>query len=192
MTDIVGYGGRLTHFLQNWKQITTDQWVISIIEMGYKLEFLQRPQFVGIKKTIVSQENLPIFMKEIDSLKEKNVIEKVPYPMNLAGFYSTLFLVPKKNGKMRMVTNLKPLNLLLKKIHFKMDTMSKVINLVKPKDWAISLDLSDAYLHVPIFQNHRKFMRFCIHNQCYQWKAMCFGPTFAPRIFTTRTLSTLK
>ncbi|VDI09965.1 Hypothetical predicted protein [Mytilus galloprovincialis] len=65
-----------------------------------------------------------------------------------------------------------------------MDTMPKVINLVKPNDWAISLDLSDAYFHVPIFQGHRQYMRFCVQNQCYQWKAMCFGPTCAPRIFT--------
>ena len=114
----------------------------------------------------------------------KDAIEKVQYPQSLTGFYSTLFIVPKKNGKLRMVTNLKPLNSYLKKLHFKMDTMSKVISLVKPKDWAISLDLTDAYLHIPIYQSHRQYMRFCVQNQCYQWKAMCFGPTCAPRVFT--------
>jgi hypothetical protein len=54
------------------------------------------------------------------------------------GFYSTLFLVPKKNDKMRPVINLKPLNGYLKKTHFKMDTLSKVLNIVKTGDWAIS------------------------------------------------------
>jgi hypothetical protein len=44
---------------------------------------------------------------------------------------STLFLVPKKNDKMRPVINLKPLNGYLKKTHFKMDTLSKVIIFVK-------------------------------------------------------------
>ena len=29
--------------------------------------------------------------------------------------------------------------------------IEKVINLVKPNDWAIFLDLSDAYMHIPIF-----------------------------------------
>jgi hypothetical protein len=51
------------------------------------------------------------------------------------GFYSTLFLVPKKNDKMRPVINLKPLNGYLKKTHFKMDTLSKVLNIVKTGDW---------------------------------------------------------
>ena len=184
MCPEIPVGGRLSHFLQNWQNITTDKWILSIIKSGYKLEFFQKPYWTGIKKTIVAPENLDTFETEINTLVEKNVIEKVEFPQSLTGFYSTLFLVPKKNGKMRMVTNLKPLNSFLKKIHFKMDTMQKVINLVKPKDWAISLDLSDAYLHVPIFQKHRQYMRFCVQNQCYQWKTMCFGPTCAPRIFT--------
>ena len=101
-----------------------------------------------------------------------------------AGFYSTFFLVPKKNGKMRPVLNLRPLNRYLQKNHFKMDTMSKVLNLVKPKDWAISLDLTEAYLHIPLFPKHRKYLRFCIAGQCFQWKCLCFGPTSAPRVFT--------
>ena len=65
-----------------------------------------------------------------------------------------------------------------------MDTLSEVINLLRPKDWAITIDLSDAYLHIPIFHGHRKYLRFCFKNQCYQWKVMCFGPTSAPRVFT--------
>lgn len=83
---------------------------------------------------------------------------------------------------MRPVINLKPLNGYLKKTHFKMDTLSKVLNLVKTGDWAISLDLKDAYLHVPIFHTHRKYLRFCIQNQCYQFKVLCFEPTSAPSL----------
>ena len=33
-----------------------------------------------------------------------------------------------------------------------MDTLSKGLNLMKSKDWTIILDLSDAYLQVPIFK----------------------------------------
>ena len=82
---------------------------------------------------------------------------------------------------MRPIINLRPLNQYLKKQHFEMDTLNKVLNLVKPNDWAISIDLTDAYLHIPIFSKH---LRFCVENRCYQWKTMCFGPTSAPRVFT--------
>ncbi|VDI40432.1 Hypothetical predicted protein [Mytilus galloprovincialis] len=50
--------------------------------------------------------------------------------------------------------------------------------------WAISLDLKDAYFHIPIHETHKKYLRFCVNNQCYQFLVLCFGPTSAPRIFT--------
>ena len=103
---------------------------------------------------------------------------------NKFSFYSTFFLVPKMNGKMRPVINLRPLNIYLRKTHFKMDTFVKVLNLVKPKDWAISLDLSDAYLHIPTFVKNRKFLRFCINKKCYQFNSLCFGPICAPRVYS--------
>ena len=65
-----------------------------------------------------------------------------------------------------------------------MDSLSRVINLVKKGDWAISLDLKDAYMHIPIFPSHKRFLRFCIKGKCYQFTCLCFGPTIAPRVFT--------
>jgi hypothetical protein len=38
------------------------------------------------------------------------------------------------------------------KNHFKMDTLSKGLNLTKSKNWTIIVDLSDAYLQVSIFK----------------------------------------
>ncbi|VDI03229.1 Hypothetical predicted protein [Mytilus galloprovincialis] len=85
---------------------------------------------------------------------------------------------------MRPVINLRPLNGYLQKKHFKMDSLTKVLNIVKPGDCAITLDLSDAYLHVPIFPSHCQYLRFYLQNQAFQFKALCFGPTSAPRVFT--------
>ena len=177
-------GGRLTHFLPEWEKITQENWVLSIIKEGYKLEFIQKPPFQGIKSTLVNTKNLVLLKAEVNTLLEKNAIEIVPKSETQSGFYSTLFLVKKKNGKMRLVINLRPLNRYLRKQHFKMDTLSKVLNLVKQNDWAFSLDLSDAYLHIPIFLKHRKYLRFCIQGTVYQFRVLCFGPTSSPRIFT--------
>ena len=100
------------------------------------------------------------------------------------GFYSISFLVPKRTGGLRPVINLKPLNRYLRTQHFKMDTLNKVINLTKKGDWAISIDLTDAYLHIPIFQGHRKYLRFCIKGKAYQFIALPFGPKVSARVFT--------
>ena len=88
---------------------------------------------------------------------------------------------------MRPVINLKPLNRYLEKKHFKMDTMKKVLNLVQKGDWCINLDLKDAYFRIEIHKSHRQYLRFYYKKVAYQFRALCFGPTVAPRVFTKVT-----
>ena len=177
-------GGRLKFFIKNWEKITNDKWVLSTIKNGLKMDFLKIPKFSGIKETKVNQKQMPFLLAEVDTLLEKGAIEIVPKNQIREGFYSTFFLVQKKNGEMRPIINLKPLNRYMVKQHFKMDTLAKVLNLVKPGDYAISFDLKDAYLHIPIHETNKKFLRFCINQKCYQFTTLCFGPTQAPRVFT--------
>ncbi|KAH3724304.1 hypothetical protein DPMN_050120 [Dreissena polymorpha] len=40
---------------------------------------------------------------------------------------------------------------------FKLDTPSFIQNSIKPLHWGVSLDLEDAYFHVPIHPNFRKY-----------------------------------
>lgn len=112
--------------------------------------------FTGVKKTSIATAQIDVLLKEVEELLSKNAIEIliVTQREKLSGFYSTFFLVPKKCGKMRPIINLRPLNRYLKKQHFKMDTLNKVLNVVKPMDWAISIDLTGAFLHIPIFLKH--------------------------------------
>ena len=46
-------GGRLKFFSKNWELITQDNWVFSVIKDGYKVEFLQKPPFLVVKKTVI-------------------------------------------------------------------------------------------------------------------------------------------
>ena len=60
---------------------------------------------------------------------EKGAIQEVSE--NEDGFYSRLFLVPKKDGQMRPVINLRPLNQFLVHNHFKMEGMHVVRDLYR-------------------------------------------------------------
>ena len=53
-----------------------------------------------------------------------------------------------------------------------------------PGDWLASLDLKDAYFHIPIHLSHYNYLRFAIGNQCFQYKLLPFGLTTSPRVFT--------
>ena len=106
----IAVGGRLTLFLDNLKKITSDQWVLSVIKEGYKLQFLSIPLPTGVRPTVVPVLDQELISQEIDSLLQKDCTEKVNAQNAQDGFYSTFFLVRKKNRTMRPVINLRPLN----------------------------------------------------------------------------------
>ena len=50
-----------------------------------------------------------------------------------------------------------------------------------PGEWVSSIDLSDAYLHIPIHPSSRKYLRFCHRSQVFQFTSLPFGLATAPR-----------
>ena len=65
-----------------------------------------------------------------------------------------------------------------------METPVFIRNSIRPMHWGVSLDLEDAFFHVPIHPNFRKYLRFAFQGQVYQFRAMPFGLAIAPRVFT--------
>ena len=99
-------------------------------------------------------------------------------------FISKVFLVPKKTGDFRSVINLKPLNQFVEKIHFKMENIHMALNCISPGDFMVSVDLKDAYFSVPIFQPHRRYLRFLWNFKRYEFTCLPFSYSLAPRVFT--------
>ena len=50
---------------------------------------------------------------------------------------------------------------------FHMLTIKQVLECVHQDDWFISIDLKDAYFHVPIIPKHRKFLRLSFQGISY-------------------------
>ena len=113
----------------------------------------------------------------------KNAVERVINPKS-PGFYSRLFLVPKKDGSWRPVIDLSGLNKFITRAKFKMETSRSIKNAIRVNDWAVSLDLTDAYYHVMIAPSSRKYLRFIVNGKVLQFRALPFGISSAPRIFT--------
>ena len=100
------------------------------------------------------------------------------------GFYSRLFLVPKPHQRWMPVIDLSRLNTFLHVEKFKMETPESIRTSLIPGEWVSSIDLSDAYLHIPIHPNSRKYLRFCHRSQVFQFISLPFGLATAPQVFT--------
>ena len=51
-------------------------------------------------------------------------------------------------------------------------------------EWVSCVDLLDAYLHIPIHPNSRKYLRLCHKSQVFQFTSLPFGLATAPQVFT--------
>ena len=183
-TDPVG--GRLSKFYDAWSSITRDGWVLQIIRDGYKLEFSEPPPAKGSRRPTplpADPTQAALLRKELQSLITKEAVVGVKeLPADF--FMATFFLAPKKGGKWRPIINLKPLNRFIKPTHFRMETIRYILPLLRRGEWATSIDLSDAYLHIPIHPEHRKFLMFELEGKFYKFQALPFGLSTAPRVFT--------
>ena len=183
----VPVGGRLTQFLHHWEKFTTDVWVLSVIRGGLDLVFQEGPPLsdspIPMSQTS-DKERFRLLSEEVQSLLLKRVIEEIPPTQSTPGFYSRLFLVPKKTGGMRPVIDLSILNSYLSVPHFKMETNRSIRACILPGMLTTKLDLSDAYFHIPISLASRKFLRFVWNNKVYQFLAVPFGLAVAPQVFT--------
>ena len=182
----VPVGGRLSLFLDSWRSITRDQYVLHLLQHGLHLSFESQPLLTTspvpfpLPEAHSKREHL---RAEIISKLEKGAIEIVVNKSSL-GFYSLLFVIPKKNGKLRLVIDLRSLNHHLRKENFYVETPANLRHSIQKGDWVISLDLTDAYLHVPIHPSSRKFLRFCYQDEVFQFRVLPFGLSVNPRVFT--------
>ena len=182
----VPVAGRLTRFLPFWRQVTSDPWVLSVVEHGYRLEFTSSPPgSTGVRNTrLCGRDGESALLDEVEGLCAKCAVKSVPPGQRGDGYYSTYFLVTKKDGGMRPILNLKQFNKHLVHRRFKMETLNRLISIVVPGVWMASLDLKDAYLHVPIAREHWKYLRFAVQGRHLQFIVTPFGLSQAPMLFT--------
>ena len=64
--------------------------------------------------------------------------------------------------------------------HLQMETTASIRRSIPPGTWTVSIDLMDAYLHIPIHPASRKFLRLSLEGTVYQFRALPFTISTAP------------
>ena len=142
------FAGRISRFLLNWKALTCDPWVIQTVEKGYVIPLTMTPtqQHHPYSPHLSTREE-SLLREEIQLLLQKQAVQEVV--PSTKGFYSNMFMVPKKDGGQRPVINLKHLNRFVKSDYFKMEGLHTVKALIQENDWMAKIDPKDAFFMVP-------------------------------------------
>ena len=106
--------GRLKFHLKEWEEITSNKFILDIVQSSQpKQPKLEKHGEIALNALL-------------EELLQKRVLGKCAH--EAGEFISPVILRPKKNGKCRMMLNLKNLNKFISHIHFKMDTPQSCIN----------------------------------------------------------------
>ena len=179
-------GARLQKFWESWLKLGAGPKVVQILKEGYTLPFRVRPKLTRSPTVIscyVNPQRNSYLLEALHQLIDKNAVEQVINKTSLS-FFNRLFLVPKPNNKWRPILDLSHLNPFLKTEKFKMETPETIRTSLQGGEWVTSIDFKDAYFHIPIQEQSRKYLRFHVQGQTYQFKALPFGLSTAPLEFT--------
>ena len=178
--------GMLFKFFVQWRSITSNRFVLNMV-WGHHLQLRSHPPLFCDFRAVMSRQQQLInllFRRRLMSFLlrvQQNPPQVVPVSILACLWYLSIL------GAFDQYSNLEHFNHYMHIPSFKMPTLKHVWQLIQHGDYAFSIDLQDAYLHIPIVKHHHGFLHFVWHNVPYQWKVLPFGLATVPRVFTSLT-----
>lgn len=97
---------------------------------------------------------------------------------------NSAFFVPKKDGGLRLIIDLRPLNVYFPLSKVKYETLAFLRYVPMNVVSGLSLDLQDGYHCLRVHPDIRKYMNFYFDGHYYRSWALPFGWSLAPAVFT--------
>lgn len=181
---------RVVSLRANWMKITNDPLILDILRQGlsWKLTAPLIPMRSAAAKRWDMALRLPAtfrphLIKELQTLLSEDIIAI----SSKSGIFNVFFPVAQvKAGKMKLRWCISPrfLNQRILVPTFRMESIAELRSMILPGDYAVSVDLSKAFYHVGLSQLLRRCLKFRAFGMTFEFKAMPFGPAFAPYVFT--------
>ncbi|XP_014668802.1 PREDICTED: uncharacterized protein K02A2.6-like [Priapulus caudatus] len=118
--------------------------------------------------------------RELDKLKEMDVIEKVSGP---TPWVSPIVVVPKKNNEVRICVEMRKANEAVKRTKHVMPTIDELITDLNGASVFSVLDLRSAYHQLELQPESRYITTFSTHVGLFRYKRLMFGINAASEIF---------
>ena len=149
-------------FLDQWTSTTSNGFVLNMV----KCHHLQLRLFCNTRQFNIKATPLHhlIIQKEVYEQLAKSAIEP---STGRTGFYSKNIIVPKCTCGLHTINNLKQFNHYMHIPTLKMSTIRQIQLLIQQGDYAFSIDLKDAYLHIPIVKHHHHSLWFIWQHKLY-------------------------
>lgn len=176
------FSKRLSNAKEAWDRIGVPATVKSWITSGVSLPFADNiaPSDIYVNPYKLSVKERAFVQNELISLEISGAIRRVSARPRCV---SQIKCVPKKNGKYRIVTDLRLVNEHIEAPYFHNEGINTAAKLVQTGDYMVKTDLKDGFFHIPVWEPHQTFLGFEFHNQYYVWCVLPFGLSCSPYFF---------
>ncbi len=72
---------------------------------------------------------------------------------------------------------------MFRSISFKNENITIVLDLLRPEDQIVTLNVRDGYHHLAVREQDRNYLVFCLEGQLYRWRVLPFGLSVASFYF---------
>ena len=149
--------GRLKKHLAFWKTIGANDFILDVIENGYKIPLYSNPRKTFCKNNKSAIENSDFVTEAIQDLLDRHLILKCkeqPYIVN------PLTVSVQSNSKKRLILDLRVVNKHLWKMPIKYDDIKVVLDYLQNDFFMVKFDLTSAYHFVDIYLPHTEYLGF--------------------------------
>ena len=190
--DVVIVKGSLKKHKSFWRSINANDYVMDVIENGYKLPLITNPQPCHLKNNKSALDNEEFVQTAIQELLDSgSVIETIDKP-----FVINPLTVAKNKKKCRLVLDLRHINVHLWKEHITFEEWKTALNYYSQNCYMYDFDLKSGYHHIDINDRHHKYLgfawKFGDKERYFQFTVLPFGLATAGHVFTKVLRSIVK
>ncbi len=120
-----------------------------------------------------------VLKKEIERLVKLGVLKKI----NRSEWAAPTFIIPKKDGSVRILTDFRELNKWIKRKPFPIPKIQDMLQKLEGFQFASSLDLNMGYYHIKLTPNSRRLCTIVLPWGKYEYCALPMGLCNSPDIF---------
>ena len=154
--------------------------IIDWVTNGIKIPFACVPEPAVFKNPSLNCRENSFIRAELNKLLLNGVVECVD---EMPRCVSPLKVVSKKNGKFRLICDLRYVNKYCDIPRFSSEDVSILPQIMGTHDRAVTLDLRDGFYHFPIHPTYRTYLGFQFEGHWYVWCRLPFGWSGSPYYF---------
>jgi len=178
--------GRLGKCIDFWRSLEVSQFILIVINQGYKIPFFHLPTPFSKAKNASARNNSAFVSEAVNGLLKLDLVEEFFCAPDII---NPLSVSTRTSGKQRLISDLRHVNAFVYKQKFKCEDLSVATQIFAKDHYLFKFDLKSGYHHNENFPEHRKYLAFAWdfgtrEFRYFQFCALPFGLSSAPFIFT--------